>query len=73
MMGAELTVSPVHVAAYGTAHPDRGLSLRFPRFLRVRPDKPPTEATTSQQLRHMYSKQARRIGTVGAADAEDSA
>src|SRR5438128_1084514 len=30
--GAELTVSPIHTAAWGTVRPGAGLAIRFPRF-----------------------------------------
>ncbi len=41
----EITKSPVHKA---------GFALRFPRFIRLRPDKRPEQATTTKELKHMY-------------------
>ena len=64
--GAELTASPVHRAAAGQipGH-GGGLSLRFPRFLRVRDDKDVADATTASQLVDMFRKQS--LGPAGPA------
>ena len=35
----------------------RGIGLRFPRFERVRPNKKPDEATSSDQILDMYYAQ----------------
>ena len=43
-----ITVSPVHTA---------GLALRFPRLLRLREDKSPTEATTLAEAKKLYRMQ----------------
>jgi DNA ligase 1 len=69
--GAELTLSPVHRAAQGAVRPGAGLALRFPRFTgRVRDDKAPTEATTSDELLDMYRSQVRQA-TPAAAGADE--
>ena len=46
------------MAAAGLVHPQRGLSMRFPRFIRKRPDKRLADATTPEQLAAVYRKQA---------------
>lgn len=54
---ADLSLSPVHRAALGLAAPGRGVSLRFPRLVRERPDKAPEQATTARQVADMYLAQ----------------
>ncbi|KAF1828842.1 ATP-dependent DNA ligase [Decorospora gaudefroyi] len=54
---ADLTLSPTYTAAIGLVSEDRGLSTRFPRFLRVREDKGIEEATEAAELASLYRKQ----------------
>jgi DNA ligase-1 len=55
VLGAELTLSPIHTAAWGVLKPDAGLALRFPRFTgRWRDDKAPEDATTVAELLDLY-------------------
>lgn len=46
IMGAEITRSPSHTAGLKDG---KGLALRFPRFLNLRDDKKPTDATTVRE------------------------
>ena len=61
LRGAEFTLSPVHVAAQEQLPSEisqgRGLSLRFPRFVRLREDKGIHDATTAEQVTSMFLKQ----------------
>ncbi|KAI3325778.1 ATP-dependent DNA ligase [Xylariaceae sp. AK1471] len=57
MAFADITLSPTYTAAIGLVSQDRGLSLRFPRFLRKREDKGIEEASTSEFLANLFRKQ----------------
>ncbi|SPJ11764.1 DNA ligase I [Plasmodium sp. DRC-Itaito] len=54
---ADLSLSPVHTAAIGIYADDKGIGLRFPRFLRLREDKNAEQATTTQQIVDFYEAQ----------------
>lgn len=62
IVGAEITVSPMHTAAYSKVREGRGLAVRFPRFTgKIRTDKSPTEATTVGELIEMYRSQLKKV------------
>jgi len=48
MAFADITISPTYTAAIGLVSDEKGLSLRFPRFLKVREDKGIEEASTNE-------------------------
>lgn len=56
VLTADLSLSPIYKAAhqeYG-----KGISLRFPRFLRIRDDKGIEDATSSTEVAEFYERQA---------------
>jgi DNA ligase-1 len=58
---ADITISPVYTAAIGLVTEDKGVSLRFPRFLKKREDKGIDEASTSEFLAGLWRKQEARV------------
>ncbi|KAJ6028337.1 hypothetical protein N7540_003913 [Penicillium herquei] len=60
MAFADITLSPTYTAAIGLVSEERGLSLRFPRFLKVREDKGLDEASSSDYLALLWRKQAEK-------------
>ncbi|KAF2199406.1 ATP-dependent DNA ligase [Delitschia confertaspora ATCC 74209] len=56
---ADLTLSPRYKAAADqlSANGGKGISLRFPRFIKLRDDKRPEQASTSRMIGEMYQKQ----------------
>lgn len=61
VLGAELSLSPIHTCAFGKIREDAGLAIRFPRFTGAfRDDKMPRDATTTQELLSMYEKQRKK-------------
>jgi DNA ligase-1 len=60
VLGAEVTLSPVHRCAFGRVRRGAGLAIRFPRMVRVRDDKGPGEATTTAEIEAMYRRQLKK-------------
>ncbi|KAI5476082.1 DNA ligase [Pseudohyphozyma bogoriensis] len=57
-----LTLSQVYPAAQGLVDFERGISVRFPKFLAIRDpsDKSPENATTEEEIAELYRELARR-------------
>ncbi len=61
VVGAEITISPVHTCAYSVIEEKSGLSLRFPRFTGIfRTDKKGSECSKTSEIISMYNNQAKK-------------
>ncbi len=64
VMGAELTLSPLHTCCRDVIEKGSGISLRFPRFTgKFRTDKRPDEATTANEILELYKSQKKKVVT----------
>ncbi len=61
IIGAELTLSPAHTCCRDAIRKGVGISIRFPRFIRWRPEKTPRDATTTKEFLEMYRRQLKKI------------
>jgi len=68
ILGAEITLSPIHTCAMDSIRKGSGLAIRFPRFTgNYRVDKSAEDATTTGEIVEMYRKQLKKINESGPA------
>ena len=62
VIGAEITLSPIHTAAMDKIRKGSGLAIRFPRFTgNYRLDKAAEDATTITEIVEMYQRQLKKV------------
>ena len=62
ILGAEITLSPIHTCAMDAIRKGSGLAIRFPRFTgNYRLDKAAEDATTVEEIVEMYKSQLKKI------------
>jgi len=62
VIGAEITLSPIHTCAMDKIRKGSGLAIRFPRFTgNYRFDKAAEDATTEKEIIEMYHSQLKKI------------
>jgi len=61
IIASEITLSPLHTAAYGLIKKNFGLALRFPKYSgKIRLDKQPEDSTNTSELVQLFNKQVKR-------------
>ena len=62
ILGAEVTLSPIHMCSIDVIRKSSGFAIRFPRFTgKYRTDKSPQDSTTSKEIVEMYQNQLKQI------------
>jgi DNA ligase-1 len=62
VLGAEITLSPIHACAMNSIRKGSGLAIRFPRFTgNYRLDKSAEDATTAEEIVEMYQSQLKKV------------
>jgi len=62
ILGAEITLSPIHTSAMNSVRKGSGLAIRFPRFTgNYRLDKSAEDATTSAEIVEIYRNQLKKM------------
>jgi len=62
VIGAEITLSPIHTCGMNSIRPGAGLAIRFPRFTgKYRTEKSPEDATTTKEIVEMYRSQLKKL------------
>lgn len=73
LRGADVTISPNYTAAIGLVTEEKGLSIRFPRFIKRREDKTIEQASTPASLAKIYFEQQKAAPAPGEGEAEAAA
>jgi len=62
IVGAEITLSPIHTCGLNSIRQGAGLAMRFPRFTgKYREDKSPEDCTTTDEVIEMYRAQLKKV------------
>ena len=62
VLGAEITLSPIHLCAVNFIRKGSGLAIRFPRFTgNYRPDKAAEDATAASEIVEIYNQQFKKF------------
>lgn len=70
IVGAEITLSPIHTAGMSSVRHGAGLAIRFPRFTgKYRDDKSPEDCTSTLEMVEMYNAQLKKVTEKPGADA----
>ena len=58
VVASEITLSPIHKAAFNAVRKDVGLALRFPKFTgKIRVEKAVEDASTNEEVITLYKGQ----------------